>query len=405
MASDESMTLRSCIEYDDDTDEGYDHDQPHPHLSRLSMCTSNSMYGEDQMMSDEHEGAGNGNSIYYQGQQENGMSMYMSLLSIHSFDGDVDEEEETSNKKRLNSQLVLAAEMSTEDDSDREPGCYSLPATPPRRRRDLAAGGGGAGRMLFSKVHPSSMVEKEYASENEAQKATSDDCRRSRRRSRRRMMRNRSSWLSPSPFHHGAKTAMDNDDGEDHDKEEEENMNMCGDHCHSFSGESEGTGMVMIARPKGGKRSLCMDMEEVKACRDLGFELEHDRMLQQQEMMPSRISLSASTLETNYTTSSGGNSPIANWRISSPGMPRLPCLSVMPSYIPSSSFTIWPLQANSFMMFIINFCISRSKLVANICFRRPSARCQGSPQGLGAGSSSGICITHKALELSSGVGF
>ncbi|PRQ45022.1 hypothetical protein RchiOBHm_Chr3g0485631 [Rosa chinensis] len=326
MASDESMTLRSCIsmqegEYDDYTDEGYDQDQPHQHLSRLSMCTSNSIYGDDQMNDD-------GNSIYFQGQQENGMSLYMSLLSIDSFDGDgdVDEEEESSNKKRLSSQLVLAAGMSTDDDSDTEPACYSLPATPPRLRRDLP-GARGAGSILINKVHPYSKVDKEYASENEAQKALSDDGRRSRRRSRRRMMKNRSSWLSPSPFHHGAKTTPDSDDGEDEDKEEDEEeeeesmyMNVCGDHCHSFSGESEGTGMVVIARPKGGNRSLCMDMEEVKACKDLGFELEHDRTLQQQqEMIPSRLSLYATTVDTNYTTSSGGNSPIANWPISSPG--------------------------------------------------------------------------------------
>jgi len=32
--------------------------------------------------------------------------------------------------------------------------------------------------------------------------------------------------------------------------------------------------------------------------------------------MPSRLSVSGSTLD----TSSGGNSPIANWRISSPGL-------------------------------------------------------------------------------------
>lgn len=363
MASDESMNFRSGIamqddEYDDDdddTDEG-----GHPHLSRLSMCTSSSIYGGDQQVNDD----GGGNSIYYQGQDENGMNMYMSLLSLESFDGDVDEEEEeeeeeesSNKKKRLNSQLVLAAGMSTEDDdSDREPGCYSLPATPPRRRRDLQVMAGGAGRMLMKKVHPSDpMGDKEYASEDEAQKAMSDDSRRSRRRrSRRRMMRNRSSWLSPSPFHHGAKKDDDDDDDQDQDKEEESmNMNMmtmCGSHCHSFSGESEGTGMVVITRPKGGNRTLCMDMEEVKACRDLGFELEHQRMLQQQqqEMVPSRLSVSASTLDTNYTTSSGGNSPIANWRISSPGMPCLALIS-LPSFLvsipPSHAFSIWPLQS------------------------------------------------------------
>lgn len=54
-----------------------------------------------------------------------------------------------------------------------------------------------------------------------------------------------------------------------------------------------------------------MDLEEVKACRDLGFELEHERMVE----VPSRLSINGSPLD----TSSGGNSPIANWRISSPG--------------------------------------------------------------------------------------
>ncbi|XP_039056461.1 uncharacterized protein LOC120199465 [Hibiscus syriacus] len=44
----------------------------------------------------------------------------------------------------------------------------------------------------------------------------------------------------------------------------------------SFSGEREG--MVVIIRPKGGRRSMCMDMEEVKACRELGFELEHEHI-------------------------------------------------------------------------------------------------------------------------------
>ncbi|RDX64490.1 hypothetical protein CR513_56950, partial [Mucuna pruriens] len=75
--------------------------------------------------------------------------------------------------------------------------------------------------------------------------------------------------------------------------------------------ESDESGVMLITRAKGGNRSLCMDLEEVKACRDLGFELEHQRMLE----IPSRLSFSNSTLD----TSSGSNSPIANWRISSPG--------------------------------------------------------------------------------------
>ncbi|KAF7818066.1 uncharacterized protein G2W53_023521 [Senna tora] len=67
---------------------------------------------------------------------------------------------------------------------------------------------------------------------------------------------------------------------------------------------------MVITRPKGGRRSLCMDMEEVKACEELGFELEHQRTLEVQ--VPSPLSL-------DYSTSSGANSPISNWRISSPG--------------------------------------------------------------------------------------
>ncbi|GMI75963.1 hypothetical protein like AT3G62070 [Hibiscus trionum] len=67
-------------------------------------------------------------------------------------------------------------------------------------------------------------------------------------------------------------------------------------------GESS-EGVVVITRPKGGRRSMCMDMEEVKACRELGFELEHERVV---EMPPlSRFS---------SHSSSGGN-----WLISAPG--------------------------------------------------------------------------------------
>ncbi|KAL1216240.1 hypothetical protein V5N11_018690 [Cardamine amara subsp. amara] len=69
-----------------------------------------------------------------------------------------------------------------------------------------------------------------------------------------------------------------------------------------------GEGLTVLTRAKGGEKSLRMGLDEVKACRDLGFELE----------VPGRISVSAgSNFDTQ--TSSGGNSPIATWRISSPG--------------------------------------------------------------------------------------
>uniref|UniRef100_A0A169WN67 Uncharacterized protein n=1 Tax=Daucus carota subsp. sativus TaxID=79200 RepID=A0A169WN67_DAUCS len=117
----------------------------------------------------------------------------------------------------------------------------------------------------------------------------------------------------------------DNDDDDDvvhEDDDDEVKMNLgIGERSlsqsnYSFSGESEG-GLRVITRPKGGRRSLCMDMEEVKACRELGFELEHQQMFDM-TATPSRLNLSTSTLDTN-TTSSGGSSPIPNWRISSPG--------------------------------------------------------------------------------------
>ncbi|CAN6822720.1 unnamed protein product [Brassica oleracea] len=84
---------------------------------------------------------------------------------------------------------------------------------------------------------------------------------------------------------------------------------------HGFNGvERDGDGkryggeLTVLTNVKGGKKSMKMGFEEVKACRDLGFDVE----------VPGRVSVSnGSNRETQ--TSSGSNSPIANWRISSPG--------------------------------------------------------------------------------------
>ncbi|XP_022757704.1 uncharacterized protein LOC111304925 [Durio zibethinus] len=258
MASDESMTVVSSMQDDeyDDIDVGFDHDhQVHPHnLSRLSMCTSSMYTNEDD--DDDH------------------MGIYMSGLSIESFDADADEE--FSDKELL--------ELSS--DSDKEPACYSLPTTPPRRRNRT----GGLSQQLMGVV-------KDYASENEAQKIRFGRPKRSKNLRQRRIIRER--WADKE-----SKGGSKKKDGD--------LMAGYSNYSGSFSGESEGgsAGVVVITRPKGGRRSLCMDLEEVKACRDLGFELEHERMLE----MPGRVSLSGSTRD-----SSGGNSPIANWRISSPG--------------------------------------------------------------------------------------
>ncbi|KAJ6675089.1 hypothetical protein OIU85_011281 [Salix viminalis] len=262
MASDESVAMLSSSvqeddQYDHDTDDGYQPPSLH-NLSRLSMCTSSMYTNED----DDYQDC-------------DGMKMFLSRLSAENFDADEelsDDHKEGKNKNTLD----------LSSDSDEEPGCYSLPATPPRRRNR----GGLINQVIGAK---------DYASENEAQKGIRRQKMRKNLR-KRRIIRER--WMDNNSM--------------SFKKKEEEMMGVSNyGYCNSFSGESEGGGLVVITRPKGGRRSLCMDLDEVKACRDLGFELEHERMLE----MPSRVSLSGSTLD----TSSGGNSPIANWRISSPG--------------------------------------------------------------------------------------
>lgn len=215
-------------------------DDQHPHnLSRLSMSSCPNSNDDDSCY-----GAAATTS--------------MSRLSIESFDGDADEE--FSDDKQILS-----------SDSDNGSSSYtSLPATPLRNRA------GNVNNKLILGVQ-----NKEYASENEARKGTGIIGKRMRKmNTRRRVIRERAGW-----------DIINNNNNNDDDG--------CAGNC--FSGESEGGGLMVITRPKGGRRSLCMDLEEVKACNDLGFELEHERMLE----MPN--------------TSSGSNSPIASWRISSPG--------------------------------------------------------------------------------------
>eukprot|EP00262_Sarcandra_glabra_P000347 TRINITY_DN1040_c0_g1_i1.p1 TRINITY_DN1040_c0_g1~~TRINITY_DN1040_c0_g1_i1.p1 ORF type:complete len:111 (+),score=12.83 TRINITY_DN1040_c0_g1_i1:350-682(+) len=81
----------------------------------------------------------------------------------------------------------------------------------------------------------------------------------------------------------------------------------------SINNNNKGIGgreWTMVTKPKGSRRSVCVDIDEIRACRDLGFELEQERMVFD---MTRRHS--TSTIE----ASSGGNSPIPTWRISSPG--------------------------------------------------------------------------------------
>ncbi|KAF8392753.1 hypothetical protein HHK36_023102 [Tetracentron sinense] len=215
MASDDTMSIYSSIyESELDIDDDDHHHQPH-NLSRLSMCTSSSKHSMSGDQDDDGEE----------------LSMYMSSLSIGG--------------------------SGVSSDSDKEPGCYSLPVTPTRRRFRS----GCANELIGVR---------EYGSENEAHE------RGIGHKTRRKMVCER--WVE--------KKKKDKAPQDDEEEMVHANLSEC----------------VVMTRPKGGKRSLCMDLDEVKACRDLGFELENQRMFE----IP--ISISGSTLD----TSSGGNSPISN---------------------------------------------------------------------------------------------
>ncbi|XP_010909844.1 uncharacterized protein [Elaeis guineensis] len=74
---------------------------------------------------------------------------------------------------------------------------------------------------------------------------------------------------------------------------------------------SAGAGGVcrVLVRPRGGVGTMCMDMEEVKACRDLGLELPCDWT----------VEIPCGHFGSTVDTTSGGNSPVASWTISSAG--------------------------------------------------------------------------------------
>uniref|UniRef100_A0A1J3K2L9 Uncharacterized protein n=2 Tax=Noccaea caerulescens TaxID=107243 RepID=A0A1J3K2L9_NOCCA len=188
----------------------------------------------------------------------------LSRLSVCcNYDGDeADGEPSDSDEK-----LVVGGEQLEFSDSDKgSTGCQSLPATPPRRRRRR-------GLALSSPVSG----DKAYASENEAGKEKQGNSNNQRRR--RKLRPDYPPWVDSM-----RRSYVDE---------------------QSSGHGGYGGGVVVVTRPIGGGRPLCMDLGEVKACKDLGFELE-----------PGRVSYSGSTMD----TSSGGNSPISsNHRISSPG--------------------------------------------------------------------------------------
>lgn len=239
-------------------------------LSRLATCTSSSTLDNDNFdnIDDDNHGT---------------FSTMLSRLSIESFDVGDDADQEFSDgvygpDGQENSSGGCLFLNSDDDKEPQTPAWYSLPATPLHEQKtdDLS---------------------KLYLSDNNCGKLITRKKKVLRRKKREESKTSKS-------------------DEEDDENSVDMKMNLSLLSQNSFSGESEG-GLRVITRPKGGKRALCMDMEEVKACRDLGFELEHEQMYDLTGT-PSRLTLSASTLDTT-TTSSGGSSPIPNWRVSSPG--------------------------------------------------------------------------------------
>ncbi|KAJ4906263.1 Uncharacterized protein Rs2_09921 [Raphanus sativus] len=171
---------------------------------------------------------------------------FISELSLESFDDDVGAEADGE-----------ISDDGEDSDSDKEPpGFYSLPMIMSRRRSEVTLNVDGSKCSLVKQ---------------------------------KRVLRGKSK--RGSQYGHGFNGVEGESDGDG----------------NRYSGGGEG-GLTVLTNAKGGKKSMMMGFEEVKACRDLGFDVE----------VPDRVSISAgSNRETQ--TSSGGNSPIANWRISSPG--------------------------------------------------------------------------------------
>ncbi|RWR95136.1 hypothetical protein CKAN_02446400 [Cinnamomum micranthum f. kanehirae] len=247
MASEETMTIFSSMhEQDDDDDDGDEHDHHHPSSYTMSRLSICTTNSRNSMFDDDDN------------EEEDEMIMNMSRLYV-GHESEVEADGEFSDGKDGKEGSIGS------EDFDKETGWFSLPASPYGRIGGVGVDQGIAEREV-----------KEYGSENEG--------KRGWRRLRER-------WLERAWEMRKCKAA---------DEEVESISN-------NPSGESD---CAVIARPKRGGKCLCMDIEEVKACRDLGFDLQNEWTLE----IPSGISVS-STMDTD----SGGNSPISNWRISSAG--------------------------------------------------------------------------------------
>ncbi|PPR94529.1 hypothetical protein GOBAR_AA26141 [Gossypium barbadense] len=226
MASYGSMTVVSSIQEVEYDDIDVGFDHFHDHQSHPHNLSSFSMSTSSTYTN-------------FHGDDDD-MGKNMSRLSIENFDVDVDEEFSVKESLQLLS------------DSDEEPYCYSLPAVPPYR--------------VLPKEQPKIVVVKMKL------KRVVLDGRKGARKGSKNVRRRSGSW----------------DKEIKSSSEKKEGGLMVGYNGNSFSGESEGE-VVVITRPKGGKRSLWFELE-----------------------MPSRFS-------SFDATSSDGTSPITNWRIAAPG--------------------------------------------------------------------------------------
>ncbi|KAI3968630.1 hypothetical protein MKX01_028780 [Papaver californicum] len=318
--------------YDFDDNNHYHHYQQQqdpqlPHtLSRLSLCTSKST---DSSMCDTNidDGAAASASAGVGQDYLDMIRMYMSRVSMEGSADDDDEDRQsfdndvTSEKENVEGVISSLLSMSDSGKFD-EPGCYSLPVTPKQRSTTLR-GSKKLSDLNYDIIVRPFDVAKLYASENEADLRKDGGLKRAskknRRNSRRRILREK--WLQRAWEMKKKKDRVVFDDDINYFNGDNNR------HGHRFGGGGGDFGnddhyrhqLMVITRPCGGRRSLCMDFEEVKACRDLGFEFEHESMMFE---FSSRHSMNSgrggSTMDT-ASAGSDGTSTVSNWRISSPG--------------------------------------------------------------------------------------
>lgn len=200
---------------------------------------------------------------------EEANSYRMSRLSLESEGDDADveassEDEESRSAAKRGGGGMRSGGLGKEDDEDSGTGVASMPGTPIRSL-------------------PGRDWVKEYASETEARGGGGGRRRRHGRRRRERCLE-RAWQLKKS---HAAA-----EDGSD----------------AAAAAAAAAAEYRVVVRPRCGSGRMRMDMEEVRACRDLGIGLPADWTVE----IPETFS------DLTADTSSGGNSPVS-WRISSPG--------------------------------------------------------------------------------------